>query len=108
MWNYLKLVLLGLVTLFAAIAANYARDLAYMVHAIIVMLVAGGFFLWALRRTDEYDVPTDNSLSYMDGRDPRRRHRHRLLGRGRLPGRGSSSPSSWPSRSSTSTGPRAT
>nr|MCU0854704.1 cbb3-type cytochrome c oxidase subunit I [Paracoccaceae bacterium] len=67
MWDYLKLVVLALVALFAAIAANFARDPAYMVHAIIVMIVAGGFFLWSLRRTDEYRVPTDNSLSYMDG-----------------------------------------
>jgi len=34
-------------------AANYARDMAYMVHAIIVMLVAGGLFLFTLRRTGE-------------------------------------------------------
>ena len=61
MWDYLKLVVLALVALFAAIAANFARDPAYMVHAIIVMIVAGGFFLWSLRRTDEYRVPTDNS-----------------------------------------------
>jgi cytochrome c oxidase cbb3-type subunit 1 len=67
MWDYLKLVVLGLVALFAAMAANFARDPAYMVHAIIVMIVAGGLFLWSLKRTDEYRVPTDNSLSYMDG-----------------------------------------
>jgi cytochrome c oxidase cbb3-type subunit 1 len=67
MWDYLKLIMLGLVALFAAIAANFARDVPYMVHAIIIMLVAGGMFLWTLRRTDEYRVPTDNSLSYMDG-----------------------------------------
>jgi cytochrome c oxidase cbb3-type subunit 1 len=67
MWDYLKLVVLALVALFAAMAANFARDPAYMVHAIIVMIVAGGLFLWSLRRTDEYRVPTDDSLSYMDG-----------------------------------------
>ena len=37
-----KLVTLALVTLMAAIAANFARDIAYQVHAAIVMLVAGG------------------------------------------------------------------
>ena len=67
MWDYLKLIVLGLVALFAAIAANFARDVPYMVHAIIIMLVAGGLFLWTLRRTDEYRVPGDDSLSYMDG-----------------------------------------
>jgi len=68
MWNYLKLALLGVIVLFAMIAANYARDLAYQVHMIIVMLVAGGLFLWVLRRTDEeYAVPGNENLSYNDG-----------------------------------------
>jgi cytochrome c oxidase cbb3-type subunit 1 len=53
MSNYIKLIVLGLVTLFAMIATNYARDLAYQVHAIIVMLVAGGLFLYTLRHTGE-------------------------------------------------------
>jgi len=35
MLNYLKLIALGLVFLFAALAANWGRDLAYQVHAII-------------------------------------------------------------------------
>ena len=52
MSDYVKLVVLGVIALFAAIAANYARDLAYMVHAIIILLVSGGLFLWVLRRTD--------------------------------------------------------
>ncbi|MFP4273695.1 MAG: cbb3-type cytochrome c oxidase subunit I, partial [Paracoccaceae bacterium] len=67
MFNYIKLIVLGVVTLFAMIAANYARDAAYMVHAIIVMLVAGGFFLWTLRRTGEPVPNVDLSRSYMDG-----------------------------------------
>jgi cytochrome c oxidase cbb3-type subunit 1 len=53
MSNYIKLIALGLVTLVAMIGINYARDTAYMVHAIIVMLVAGGLFLYTVRRTDE-------------------------------------------------------
>ena len=53
MTNYIKLLVLGLVTLFAMIAANFARDLAYQVHMILIMLVSGGLFLWTLRRTDE-------------------------------------------------------
>ena len=59
MSNYIKLIALGLVTLFAMIATNYARDLAYQVHAIIVMLVAGGLFLYTLRHTGEAQVATD-------------------------------------------------
>ncbi|WP_083100626.1 cytochrome-c oxidase, cbb3-type subunit I [Pseudophaeobacter leonis] len=58
MSNYIKLIALGLVTLFAMIATNYARDLAYQVHAIIVMLVAGGLFLYTLRQTGEAQVAT--------------------------------------------------
>ncbi|MBD3764322.1 MAG: cbb3-type cytochrome c oxidase subunit I [Rhodobacterales bacterium] len=53
MWDYVKLVALGVIALLAAIAANYARDPAYLVNAITVMLVAGGVFLWALRRVGE-------------------------------------------------------
>jgi len=65
MINMIKLIALGLVTLFAMIAANYARDLAYMVQAMIVMLVSGGLFLWVLRGTgDEKPVPSQNE--YMD------------------------------------------
>jgi cytochrome c oxidase cbb3-type subunit 1 len=67
MLNYLKLIALGLITLFAMIGASYARDLAYQVHMILIMLVAGGLFLWTLRRTDEPVSATDLSLEYNDG-----------------------------------------
>ncbi|PZR00798.1 MAG: cytochrome-c oxidase, cbb3-type subunit I [Cereibacter sphaeroides] len=66
MLTYLKLVALGLITVFAAVAANYARDLSYMVHAMLIMLIAGGMFLWVLRRIDEELPPADQS-EYMDG-----------------------------------------
>ena len=49
MWDYVKLVVLGLVAVLAAIAANYAHDLPYLVNAIVVMLAAGRRFLWTLR-----------------------------------------------------------
>ena len=66
MLDYVKLPILGLITICAAIAANYGLDLAYKVHAILIMLVAGGMFLWQLRRTGEpvAAVPTGE---YMDG-----------------------------------------
>ncbi len=51
--NYAKLIALGLLTLFAMIAASYARDLAYQVHMLIFMIVAGGLFLVTLRSIDE-------------------------------------------------------
>ncbi|MFT6452414.1 MAG: cytochrome c oxidase cbb3-type subunit 1, partial [Halocynthiibacter sp.] len=65
MWNYIKLALLAGVALLAAIAANYGRDLAYQVHAIIVLAVAGGMFVYTLRNTDEPAKPKETG--YMDG-----------------------------------------
>jgi len=65
MWDYLKLTVLGLVGLGAAIASNYARDLPYMVSAVIIMLAAGITFLWVLRHMGD-EVP-DLSGEYLDG-----------------------------------------
>ncbi|MDI3336963.1 cytochrome-c oxidase, cbb3-type subunit I [Defluviimonas aestuarii] len=53
MWDYVKLAVLGAIAVLAAIAANYARDLAYMVNAMTVMLAAAVTFLWVLRRVGE-------------------------------------------------------
>ena len=65
MINTIKLIVLGLITLGAMIAANYARDLAYMVQALVIVLVSGGLFLWVLRGTgDEKPVPSQSE--YMD------------------------------------------
>ncbi|MCG3268034.1 cytochrome-c oxidase, cbb3-type subunit I [Yoonia sp. I 8.24] len=65
MGNYVKLVVLGIITLFAAIAANWGRDIAYVVHAVIIMLVAGYLFLRTLRQTDEPIKPVATD-GYMD------------------------------------------
>ena len=64
MWDYLKLVVLGLIALGAAIAANYARDTAYLVNAVTIMLAAGITFLLVLRTAGE--LKTVNSGEYMD------------------------------------------
>ena len=53
MWDYVKLVVLGLIAVLAAIAANYAHDLPYMVNAIVVMLAAAITFVWTLRHVGE-------------------------------------------------------
>ena len=53
MSDYIKLILLGVVAVIAAIAANYGRDLAYTVNMAIVMVFAASFFIYYLRRTDE-------------------------------------------------------
>jgi cytochrome c oxidase cbb3-type subunit 1 len=65
MWDYVKLAVLGVIALCAAIAANYAHDLAYMVNALTVMLAAGITFLFTIRRVGEpvYHNPNE----YMDG-----------------------------------------
>ncbi len=65
MLNYIKLIALALVTLLALIAANYARDLAYLVHAILVAVVAGGLFIYHLRKVGDKNVAPQNE--YNDG-----------------------------------------
>ncbi len=67
MSNYIKLIVLGLITFLALIAANFARDLAYLVNALTVALAAAGLFLWVLRHTDEPRETVDLSGEYMDG-----------------------------------------
>ena len=64
MWDWIKIASLGIVALCAAIAANWARDMAYQVHALIIMAVAAGLFVWTVRRADE--PAPDRSRSYMD------------------------------------------
>ncbi|MEM8752866.1 MAG: cbb3-type cytochrome c oxidase subunit I, partial [Pseudomonadota bacterium] len=48
-----KLFVLGLIGAFALIAANYAHDLAYQVHALLIFLMATGAFIWVLRGIGE-------------------------------------------------------
>ena len=86
MSNYVKLVVLGIIALVAAMGANWARDLAYQVHAVLIMVIATVMFLWVLRQTDE-PQPVYDTSGYMDNVVPRRRNRHGLLGLRRFPGR---------------------
>jgi len=65
MWDYIKLVVLGAIAVLAAIAANYAHDLAYMVNALTIMLAAAATFVWVLRTAeDRRPVPVNE---YNDG-----------------------------------------
>ncbi|MDB4111748.1 cbb3-type cytochrome c oxidase subunit I, partial [Yoonia sp.] len=64
MGNYIKLIALGGVTLFAAIGANWGRDVAYIVHAMIIMVVAAYMFVRVLRRMDAPAYATPDG--YMD------------------------------------------
>ncbi|WP_433962305.1 cytochrome-c oxidase, cbb3-type subunit I [Marinovum algicola] len=67
MSNYIKLAALGLLVLFSALAANFARDLAYQVHAVLILVISGGLFLWVLRNTDEDPPEPAIETAYMDG-----------------------------------------
>ncbi|MBJ2150115.1 cytochrome-c oxidase, cbb3-type subunit I [Paracoccus sp. IB05] len=65
MWDYVKLIALGLIAVLAAIAANFARDLAYQVNAITVMLAAAITFVVLLRGVGEPKIVNKNE--YLDG-----------------------------------------
>jgi cytochrome c oxidase cbb3-type subunit 1 len=65
MWDYIKLAGLGVLALYGAIGLNLARDDAFLVHALIILLVAGGLFLWTLRRIGE-PKPVHDQTVYMD------------------------------------------
>ena len=65
--DYVKLILLGLIALVAAMAANWAHDIAYQIHAILIMLVAFGMFIWVLRNTDEPQRAPAQDGVYFDG-----------------------------------------
>ena len=73
MWDWIKIAAYGAIALFAAIAANWARDLAYQVHALIVMAVAAGLFIWTVRSTGNQGVvaaaprPDQYANEYADG-----------------------------------------
>ena len=64
--NYFKLAALALVMLVSAVAADWGRDLAYRVHALIILAVAAGMFIWTLRNTEEPARPRVPETGYMD------------------------------------------
>ncbi|MCC6000303.1 MAG: cbb3-type cytochrome c oxidase subunit I, partial [Pararhodobacter sp.] len=66
MWDYVKLFVLAAIAIFAAYVASYARDLAHLVHMVIIMLVAAGLFIWQIRRVGE-PAPVHDPREYMDG-----------------------------------------
>jgi len=53
MGNYFKLAALGTIALFAAMAANWGRDAAYIVQAIIILGVSGFMFIRVLRQMEQ-------------------------------------------------------
>ncbi|TVR49292.1 MAG: cytochrome-c oxidase, cbb3-type subunit I, partial [Rhodobacteraceae bacterium] len=66
MWDFVKLFVLAAIAIFAAYIASYARDLAHLVHMVIIMLVAGGLFVWQIRRVGE-PAGAHDPTQYMDG-----------------------------------------
>ena len=66
MWDYVKLIALGVVAVLAAIGANYARDPAYLANTLTIMLAAGAVFLWTLRNMGVAKVATPQN-EYFDG-----------------------------------------
>src|SRR5690606_32134710 len=71
MLDTIKLIALGSIAVLAAIAANYARpdDPAYLVNALIVMLVAGVMFVRVLRQmgNEQPSLEPHPETEYMDG-----------------------------------------
>ncbi|MEP2138111.1 MAG: cbb3-type cytochrome c oxidase subunit I, partial [Erythrobacter sp.] len=65
MWETTKLIVLGLVTICAAIAASWGHDLAYQVHAVLIMALAAFLFISELRLVGEKRAVVDTS-GYMD------------------------------------------
>ncbi len=51
MASFLRLAVLGIVTIFASLGTSWAHDGACQINAAVKMLVAGGLFIWTLRRT---------------------------------------------------------
>lgn len=65
MRDYAYILLLATIAVLAAIAANYARDIAYQVNALTVALIAAGLFVWRVRRAGEPEP--EPATGYNDG-----------------------------------------
>ena len=65
MWDTVKVVSLGLLAFVAALAADWGHDLAYKVHALLILITAFGLFIWQLRRVGD-PVPVVHHERYMD------------------------------------------
>ncbi len=65
MWNGIKVIVLGLVVLGAAMAANFGKDLAYQVSAVIVAAAAAWWFVYSIGQMGDKRKPAETG--YMDG-----------------------------------------
>ncbi len=67
MASTLKLLALAVIAILALVAASFARDLAYQVNALIVLVVSAGMFLWILRGVGEpRPSRAETESEYMD------------------------------------------
>ncbi|HFQ16054.1 MAG TPA: cytochrome-c oxidase, cbb3-type subunit I, partial [Rhodobacteraceae bacterium] len=64
MWGYIKLLIFAVIAITAGYIANNARDLAYLVSAIEVAVVAGIFFIFTAKGMGE--PKTAPETGYMD------------------------------------------
>ncbi|MEM7074935.1 MAG: cytochrome-c oxidase, cbb3-type subunit I [Pseudomonadota bacterium] len=67
MWDTFKISGLAVIALVAAIAADRAHDLAYSLHAVLVMIIAASLAIWSLRHAGEPRQISYDDASYMDG-----------------------------------------
>ena len=69
MLDAFKLATLAVIGVLALIAANYAHDIAYQVHAIIIFAIAAGMFIWTMRTAGEPKTAAAGAApdAYMDG-----------------------------------------
>ena len=61
-----RTVAYGLIALLAVIAADWGRDLAYSVHALLIAAISFGLFVYELRNSDSVPVAADRA-QYLDG-----------------------------------------
>ena len=65
--DYIKAFLLAMVALVAAMGANWAQDAAYQLHAVLIMLIAFGMFLWVVLHAGEPQKQPVDTSGYQDG-----------------------------------------
>ncbi|MEM6825116.1 MAG: cbb3-type cytochrome c oxidase subunit I, partial [Pseudomonadota bacterium] len=60
-----KIGALGLIALIAAYAADQGNDLAFRIHGLLVMIIAGGLAVWSIKRVGD-PRPVRSSDDYND------------------------------------------
>jgi cytochrome c oxidase cbb3-type subunit I len=65
MLDGMKIGAIGIVVVLFAMAANFGQDITYQVHALLLMAIAAGAFLWSIRSVGKPRTVPDTS-GYMD------------------------------------------